>query len=73
MKYRFAYVDSSAASFVVACVECGPAWSTIRFDASSARRAKADHDNRVHGVEPARAAHAENEYQKRSGVSQSIE
>lgn len=73
MKYRYAYVDPSAASFVVACKACGGAWSTIRFDPISARRAKAEHDNRVHGVEPARAAHAESEYQKRSGVSESTE
>jgi hypothetical protein len=73
MKYKYAYVDSSTASFVVACKECGGAWSTIRFDPVSALRAKADHDQRVHQVEPARAAHAEAEHQKRSGVSQSIE
>jgi len=73
MRYKYAYVDPSAASFVVACKACGGAWSTIRFDPVSARRAKADHDERVHNVEPARAAHAEKQYSDRSGVSRSME
>lgn len=66
MKYKYAYVDPSIATFVVACKSCGPAWSTIRFDPISARRAKADHDERVHQVEPARAADAEKRYTERN-------
>lgn len=65
MKYKFAYVDPSTATFVVACKSCN-SWSTIRFDPISARRAKADHDVRVHGVEPARAADAEKSYIERN-------
>ena len=65
MKYKYAYVDSSVASFVVACKSCN-SWSTIRFDPIAARRAKADHDERVHQVEPARAADAAKSYQERN-------
>jgi hypothetical protein len=66
MKYKYAYVDPSTATFVVACKDCGPNWSTIRFDPVSARRAKADHDARVHQVEPVRAARAEEKYVERN-------
>lgn len=71
MKYKYAYVDTTAHTFVIACKACGGAWSTMRFDPVSARRAKADHDQRVHGVEPARAAHALTEFQKRSAETDS--
>lgn len=72
MKYKFAYVDKGSYTIVIACKAC-PHWSAIQLDPIAALRTKADHDNRVHGVEPARAGHAEIEYRKRSGVSESIE
>lgn len=71
MRYKYAYVDNSTATFVIACKACGGAWSTMRFDPVSARRAKADHDERVHGVESVRAQHALTEFQKRHPESDS--
>jgi len=61
MKYKYAYVDTSNVTVVVACKQC-PHWSAVRLDQVSARKAKADHDTRVHGVEPARASDALNGY-----------
>ena len=71
-RYKFAYVDPSIATVVVACKAC-PHWSAVRLDRPSAYRAKADHDQRVHGVEPARANHAGNQFDERSGVSRPME
>lgn len=58
-QYRYAYVDLSLVTVVVACRSCHH-WSDILSDRASAYRAKTDHDERVHGVEPARAAAAKN-------------
>lgn len=66
MKYKYAYVDTSNVTVVVACKAC-PHWSAVRLDQVSARRAKADHDNRVHGVEPVRASEALNGYLEKNG------
>lgn len=57
MTYRFAYLDPSTLTVVVACRAC-PQWSVVRLDRPAAYRAKAAHDERVHGVEPARADNA---------------
>ncbi len=68
MSYRYAYVDPSLVTVVVACRSC-PHWSAVRLDRATAYRAKADHDERVHGIEPARAANAATKFDKNSGVS----
>lgn len=67
MKYKYAFVDSSSVTVVIACKAC-PHWSAVRMDQVSARRAKADHDARVHGVAPSRAADALDGYVERNGA-----
>lgn len=68
MKRRFAYIDPSTTSFVVACPQC-PYWSAIRLSLEDAYEAKAGHDIRVHDVEEARARNAETNWRERHPVT----
>lgn len=72
MRYRYAFLDPTERTVVVACKAC-PHWSAVRLNRAEAYRVKADHDMRVHGVEEGRASHAGDEFDRISGVSQSIE